>query len=310
MKKIKKIMPGLAAMLTTAIVIPRNGAMGRPAKDNPAILLVVFGTSYPKAKAAYENIEKVYEQEFPEAKIQIAFTSDYIRRKIQQRDNISIDNPLTALARLNDEGYVDVVVQSLHVIPGEEFHDMVNIVESLRGIEGKFGFKNITVGAPLLMSNADYHSVSAALASQFDEYTTGQERTPHKSPRDANETAIVFMGHGTEHPANSAYCQMANTLTANYKNVFLGTVEGYPTYDDVVAKLKSARVKNVRLMPFMVVAGDHALNDLTGKESDSWKSMLEKEGFAVDFNLKGMGENDNIAKIFVRHTEDAFMKFK
>jgi len=189
-----KIMAGLAAMLAMVIVIPSNGAMDRPAKDNPAILLVVFGTSYPEAQAAYENIEKVYKQEFPEAKIQIAFTSDYIRRKIQQRDNISIDNPLTALARLNDEGYVNVVVQSLHVIPGEEFHDMANIVESLSGIEGKFGFKNIAIGAPLLMSHGDYHNVSAALASQFDEYTTGRERTPHKSPRDANETAIVFMG--------------------------------------------------------------------------------------------------------------------
>jgi len=303
-------MAGLAAMLAMVIVIPSNGAMDRPAKDNPAILLVVFGTSYPEAQAAYENIEKVYKQEFPEAKIQIAFTSDYIRRKIQQRDNISIDNPLTALARLNDEGYVNVVVQSLHVIPGEEFHDMANIVESLSGIEGKFGFKNIAIGAPLLMSHGDYHNVSAALASQFDEYTTGRERTPHKGPRDANETAIVFMGHGTEHPANSAYSQMANTLAADYKNVFLGTVEGYPTYDDVVAELKAAKVKNVRLMPFMVVAGDHALNDLTGNETASWKSMLEREGFVVDFNLKGMGENDGIAKIFVQHTKDAFMKFQ
>jgi len=305
-----KIMAGLAAMLAMVIVIPSNGAMDRPAKDNPAILLVVFGTSYPEAQAAYENIEKVYKQEFPESKIQIAFTSDYIRRKIQQRDNISIDNPLTALARLNDEGYVNVVVQSLHVIPGEEFHDMANIVESLSDIDGKFGFKNITGGAPLLMSHGDYHNVSAALASQFDEYTTGQERTPHKSPRDANETAIVFMGHGTEHPANSAYSQMANTLAADYKNVFLGTVEGYPTFDDVLAELKAAKVKNVRLMPFMVVAGDHALNDLTGNETDSWKSMLEREGFVVDFNLKGMGENDDVAKIFVQHTKDAFMTFQ
>lgn len=306
----RKMMARLATMHTMAIFIPSNGAMDRPAKDNPAILLVVFGTSNHEAQAAYENIERVYKQEFPEAKIQIAFTSDYIRRKIQQRDNIYIDNPLTALARLNDEGYINVVIQSLHVIPGEEFHDMVNIVESVSGIDGKFGFKNITIGAPLLMSHADYHDVSAALASQFDECTTGQERTPHKSPRDPNETAIVFMGHGTEHPANSAYSQMANTLASDYKNVFLGTVEGYPTYDDVVAELKAAKVKNVRLMPFMVVAGDHALNDLTGNETYSWKSMLEKEGFAVDFNLKGLGENDDIAKIFVQHTKYALMKFQ
>ncbi|MDD4162592.1 MAG: sirohydrochlorin cobaltochelatase [Methanothrix sp.] len=305
----KKMLIGMAAVLAFALVAPVNGAMDRPARDSPAILLVMFGTSYPEAQAAYENIEKIYKNEFPEAKIQIAFTSDYIRRKILERDNISIDNPLTALARLNDEGYVNVVVQSLHIIPGEEFHDMANIVESIRGIDGKFGFKNLTIGWPLLMSHEDYRNVSTALAKQFDEFTTGTERTRHNSSRNADETAIVFMGHGTEHPANSAYSQMANILAEDYKNVFMGTVEGYPTYDEVVAKLNEAEVKNVRLMPFMVVAGDHALNDLTGNESDSWKSMLEKDGFKVDFNLMGMGENDDIAKIFVQHTKDALREF-
>jgi len=306
----KKLLIGMAAVFALALVAPVNSAMDRSAKDSPAILLVMFGTSYPEAQAAYENIERIYKAEFPEAKIQIAFTSDYIRRKIQERDNVSIDNPLTALARLNDEGYVNVVVQSLHVIPGEEFHDMANIVESIRGIDGKFGFKNLTIGTPLLMSREDYRNVSAALAKQFDEFTTGKERTPHKSPRNADETAVVFMGHGTEHPANSAYSQMANILAADYRNVFLGTVEGYPTFDDVVAELKEAKVKNVRLIPFMVVAGDHALNDLTGNETDSWKSLLEKDGFNVDFNLRGMGEDDDIAKIFVRHTKDALKKFQ
>ncbi|MDD1761303.1 MAG: sirohydrochlorin cobaltochelatase [Methanothrix sp.] len=306
----KRVRVGMAAMLALAFIAPTNVAMDRPAKDESAILLVMFGTSYPEAQAAYENIERIYKMEFPDAKIQIAFTSDYIRRKIQERDNISIDNPLTALSRLNDEGYVNVVVQSLHVIPGEEFHDMANIVDSIKGIEGKFGFKNLTIGMPLLMSNDDYRNVSAALASQFDECTTGTNRTPQKSPRDADDTAVVFMGHGTEHPANSAYCQMANILAEDHKNVFMGTVEGYPTFEDVLEDLKESEVKNVRLMPFMIVAGDHALNDLTGNESDSWKSMFEKEGIHVDFNLKGMGENDGIAEIFVQHTKEAFKEFR
>ncbi len=301
----KRLLIGRAAALALALIAPVSGAMDRPAKEGLAILLVMFGTSYHEAQVAYENIERIYRAEFPEAKIQIAFTSNYIRRKIQERDNISIDNPLTALARLNDEGYVNVVVQSLHVIPGEEFHDMANIVESIGGIDGKFGFKNITIGLPLLMSRNDYRNVSAALVKQFDEHTTGTERTPHKSLRNADEMAVVFMGHGTEHPANSAYSQMANMLAEDYKNVFLGTIEGCPAYDELVAELKAAKVKNVRLMPFMVVAGDHALNDLTGNESDSWKSMLVKDGFKVDFNLKGLGENDDIAKIFVQHTRDA-----
>ncbi len=306
----RKIALGLAALIAVAFVVPSYGAMDRPAKEDPAILLVVFGTSYPEAQAAYENIERVYREEFPQAEVRIAFTSDYIRRKLLDRDNVTIDNPLTALAHLNDEGYTDVVVQSLHVIPGEEFHDLANIVESVRGIEGKFGFLNLVLGEPLLMNLEDYRNVSRALASQFEQNTTGTERTPHSSPRDAGQMAVIFMGHGTEHSANSAYSQMANILAEDHENVFLGTVEGYPGYDEVLASLNESGVKKARLIPFMVVAGDHALNDLTGNESESWKSMLEKEGFEIDYNLLGMGENDGIVEIFVGHTKEAFAKFK
>jgi sirohydrochlorin cobaltochelatase len=306
----RKIALGLAALIAVAFVVPSYGAMDRPAKEDPAILLVVFGTSYPEAQAAYENIERVYREEFPQAEVRIAFTSDYIRRKLLDRDNVTIDNPLTALAHLNDEGYTDVVVQSLHVIPGEEFHDLANIVESVRGIEGKFGFRNLVLGEPLIMNLEDYRNVSRALASQFEQNTTGTERTPHSSPRDAGQMAVIYMGHGTEHSANSAYSQMANILAEDHENVFLGTVEGYPGYDEVLASLNESGVKKARLIPFMVVAGDHALNDLTGNESESWKSMLEKEGFEIDYNLLGMGENDGIVEIFVGHTKEAFAKFK
>ena len=306
----RKIALGLAALIAVAFVVPSYGAMDRPAKEDPAILLVVFGTSYPEAQAAYENIERVYREEFPQAEVRIAFTSDFIRRKLLDRDNVTIDNPLTALAHLNDEGYTDVVVQSLHVIPGEEFHDLANIVESIRGIEGKFGFRNLVLGEPLLMNLEDYRNVSRALASQFEQNTIGTERTPHSSPRDAGQMAVIFMGHGTEHSANSAYSQMANILAEDHKNVFLGTVEGYPGYDEVLASLNESGVKKARLIPFMVVAGDHALNDLTSNESESWKSMLEKEGFEIDYNLLGMGENDGIVEIFVGHTKEAFAKFK
>ncbi|MHB8118239.1 MAG: sirohydrochlorin cobaltochelatase [Methanothrix sp.] len=306
----RKLMLGLAAMLAIAFVMPTQGAMDRPAKENPAILLVVFGTSYPEAQAAYENVERIYTEQFPDAEIRIAFTSDYIRRKLLELDNVSIDNPLTGLAHLNDEGYVNVVVQSLHVIPGEEFHDLANIVDSVKGINGKFGFKNLVLGAPLLMTIEDYRNVSLALVSQFDQNTTGAERTLHSSPRNSSEMAVVFMGHGTLHPANSAYSQMANILAADHENVLLGTVEGYPGYDEVLASLKEADVKKARLMPFMVVAGDHALNDLAGNESESWKSMLEKEGFETDSSLKGMGENDGVVEIFVEHTRQAFAKFE
>ncbi|MCK9405205.1 MAG: sirohydrochlorin cobaltochelatase, partial [Methanothrix sp.] len=249
----RKIALGMAALIAVAFVVPSYGAMDRPAKEDPAILLVVFGTSYPEAQAAYENIERVYREEFSQAEVRIAFTSDFIRRKLLDRDNVTIDNPLTALAHLNDEGYTNVVVQSLHVIPGEEFHDLANIVESVRGVEGKFGFRNLVLGEPLLMNLEDYRNVSRALASQFEQNTTGTERTPHSSPRDAGQMAVIYMGHGTEHSANSAYSQMANILAEDHENVFLGTVEGYPGYDEVLASLNESGVKKARLIPFMVV---------------------------------------------------------
>lgn len=301
----KGFLTRMAAMLAISIAITCNGALYRPEKERLAILLVAFGTSYQEAQAAYDNIKRIYRLKFPDARVEIAFTSSYVRRKLRERDGISIDNPLTALARLNDEGYGNVAVQSLHVIAGEEFHDMANIVESIRKIRGKFGFKNIVIGAPLLMNLEDYLNVSAALSPQFDQLNSEAQRTEQGDSGGASETAIVLMGHGTEHPADSAYSQMANVLAADRKNVFLGTVEGYPAFDEVLMRLKASGLKKVRLMPFMIVAGDHAINDLTGKKSDSWKSILDKEGFLVDFNLKGMGENDGIAEIFVEHTKDA-----
>ena len=297
-------------VVAIALIMPSLGLMDRPAKKSSAILLIVFGTSYPEAQAAYLNIEKIYKEQFPDAEIRMAFTSDFIRRKLLERDNVSIDNPLTGLSNLNDQGYLNVVVQSLHVIPGEGFHDLANIVSSIRGVNGKFGFENLVLASPLLVSMQDYHSVSLALASQFDQNTTGALRTSNSSPRDPGKMAVVFMGHGTEHPANSAYSQMASILAKEHENVILGTVEGYPGYHEVLASLKESGVKKVRLMPFMLVAGDHALNDLTGKESESWMSMLEREGFKIDSNLKGMGENDGIVEIFVEHTKEAFARFK
>lgn len=300
----------MTVVIAIALIIPSLGAMDRTAKKSSAVLLIVFGTSYPEAQAAYLNIQKIYRKQFPDAEISIAFTSDYIRRKLQERDNVSIDNPLTGLSNLNDQGHLNVVVQSLHVIPGEEFHDLANIVGSVRGVKGKFGFENLVLASPLLTSMQDYHRVSQALTSQFDQNTTGALRTSNSTPRDPEKMAVVFMGHGTEHPANSAYSQMASILAKEHKNVFLGTVEGYPGYHEMRTSLLESGVKKVRLMPFMLVAGDHALNDLTGNESGSWMSMLEVEGFETDSNLKGMGENDSIVEIFVEHTKEAFARFK
>ncbi|MHC1631462.1 MAG: sirohydrochlorin cobaltochelatase [Methanotrichaceae archaeon] len=300
---------GLTIFLVISMIIPTYGVMNRPVKEEPAILLVAFGTSYPEAQASFDNIKEIYEKEFPNTEIRMAFTSDFIRRKILKRDGIFIDNPLTALATLNDEGYVNVVVQPLHVMNGEEYHDLLGIVDSLKMIDGKFAFNNLEIGDPLLTSMDDYEAVSAALASQFDK-TTDENRTVYENPRDPDEVGVVLMGHGTVHFSNSAYSQMAKILESDYDNVFMGTVEGYPTYEDVLEQAKESGVTKLRLMPFMIVAGDHATNDLAGDEDDSWKSMFESEGFETDAYLKGMGNNDEIVGIYVEHTKAALDEFE
>jgi len=276
----------------------------RAVKDEAAVLLVAFGTSYPEAQAAFDDIENLYKKELPNTEIRMAFTSDFIRQKIKRRDDVFVDNPITGLARLNDEGYVNVAVQSLHVIPGEEYHDLVNIVGSFRSIAGKFSFRSLALGTPLLIGIEDYRAVSAALRSQFH-WITDSGRRSHESVRDPGETAVILMGHGTEHFANSAYSQMANLLEKDYENVFLGTVEGYPELEDVLEKVKASGAERVRLMPFMVVAGDHAINDMAGDKTDSWKNIFEQEGFEVEVYLKGMGSNEAVAQIFVAHTRVA-----
>ncbi|MDD5767493.1 MAG: sirohydrochlorin cobaltochelatase [Methanothrix sp.] len=307
--KMLKIAAGITAFVLLAVAAPTSAQMSGAVKENPAVLLVVFGTSYPEAQAAFENVREMYQEEFPDAEVRIAFTSDYIRNKIKERDGIEIESPLTALAKLNDEGYQDVAVQSLHVISGEEFHDTANVVGCLSNLGETYAFRNLALGMPLLNSVEDYEATSEALQAQFDQTTAGLERTAVESPRDPRETAVVLMGHGTHHPAHSAYSQMASILEKDYENVFLGTVEGYPAFEDVLAKVKASGVSKVRLMPFMIVAGDHAVNDMAGDEDDSWKTLFEEEGFETEVYLKGMGENDDIAKIYVEHTREVLDSF-
>ncbi|MHC1593887.1 MAG: sirohydrochlorin cobaltochelatase [Methanotrichaceae archaeon] len=293
-------------MVISTIFSP-YGEVNRSVREESAVLLVAFGTSYPEAQAAFDDVEALYKKELPNTEIRMAFTSDFIRQKIRKRDDVFVDNPITGLARLNDEGYVNVAVQSLHVIPGEEYHDLMNIVVGFRSIAGKFSFRSLALGMPLLTGIEDYRAVSAALGFQFHSITDAGRRA-HESARDPGETAVVLMGHGTEHFANSAYSQMANLLEKDYENVFLGTVEGYPELEDVLERVKASGAGRVRLMPFMVVAGDHATNDMAGDEPDSWKSIFEQEGLEVEVYLRGMGSNEAVAQIFVAHTRAALGK--
>lgn len=269
-------------------------------QEHPAIALVAYGSLNPQALATYARIRERYEREFPGADVRLAFTSGYIRRRLLERDGNLIPNPFTVLAELQDTGHEEIVVQSLQIAPGEDFHQVALLVQGLSSTSGKFGFKSLEIGKPLLADLEDCMKVSAALASILESVTVDGEVRKH--PRDEHKSAVVLMGHGSRHPGDSVYSMMAKVLEREHTNVFLGTLGGYPDIDDVILKLKGSGAKEARLMPFLLVAGGHVQSDMVGESQNSWRSTIERDGFGTEVYLKGLGESEKIVEIFMEHT--------
>lgn len=249
------------------------------------ILVVSFGTSHLDTMGkTIEVIEKEMEERFQECNVYRAFTSGMIIRKLKRTEGISVDTVPEALSRMASDGIEEVIIQPTHIINGIENDRMM---EDL--MEHMSLFKRIRVGKPLLSSVEDYRKAIHAVMAET-ELDDGE--------------MLVLMGHGTDHHANSAYPTLEYTFHAlGYSQVLVGTVESFPELKNVMAKLKIAGKKKVALMPFMLVAGDHAKNDMAGEE-DSWKSQLEEEGYEVRVIMKGLGEFRGIRQIFVEHIED------
>jgi sirohydrochlorin cobaltochelatase len=280
--------------------------------EKMGIVLVSYGSLNSKARETYEKIRSDYVKAFPGADVRLAFTSDFIRRMLSEKQGIFFHNPHTVMAELFNQGCRNVVAQSLHVVPGSEFQQMASLVqvhvpEILRE---KSWFGNLEIGKPLLSSLQDCMKVSKALRPEFQSFEIEGQDHENESSADSEEVAYVLMGHGTSHSANRVYSQMAKVLEKDKKNVFLGTLEGFPGIDEVLLQTKKSGVKKVILMPFLLVAGGHALEDLAGDSANSWKRVFEQEGFRTEVNLKGLGENDAVVDIFVEHTRKAFRMFK
>lgn len=258
------------------------------AEMKKALLVVSFGTSFADTrKITIEAVEQKVQETFRDYEMRRVFTSNIIIDILRERDGIEVDTPEQALQKLKEEGFSEVIVQPLHVIPGAEFHDLLMIIRKFDG-----AFEKLTVGKPLLATTDDYMKVAEALKDQIPELK--------------EHDAVVLMGHGTHHPANASYGALERVFEdTDLENVFVGTVEGYPELDHVIKKLKQHHVEKVTLMPFMFVAGDHAQNDMAGDEEDSWKMILKNEGFVVDTILKGLGENPKIQAIYTQHIRDA-----
>jgi len=255
-----------------------------------AILVTSFGTSYADTRAlTIEAIEAKYAELYPDYEVVRAFTAQIIIDVLDERDGIDVMNVEEAFQYLKDNKFSDVIVQPTLVMNGAEYDDMVAVVEA-----EKENFVSLKVGAPLLTHVADYQNLVVALEDEVKAATT------------ADDEAVVFMGHGTHHFANSTYAALEYFFhDAGLDNVFIGTVEGYPELDDVIERLNENGIKKVTLYPLMLVAGDHASNDMAGDEEDSWKTVLKKEGFEVKTVLRGLGEDEMIQEIYVEHTEAA-----
>lgn len=256
-------------------------------RHKTGILLVTFGTSYYNAQQAFDNIDVKVKRTFPGTEVRWAYSSNFIREKLKKQ-GLDIDSPAEALAHLAADGYTHIAVQSLHIIPGEEYE---NLKKTVRAFNQMPKNSEVTLlGKPLLFHHKDMEMAAQAIKSIL----------PEKFGKDE---AVVFMGHGTHHRSNVYYTGFQYYLNQYSKSWLLGTVEGYPELKDVAAELKAKKIKTVRLMPFMSVAGDHAQNDMAGAEEDSWKSQLEAEGFKVNITLKGLAEYDEIVQIWIKHLQ-------
>ena len=253
------------------------------------LLAASFGTSYQDTRCrTIGAIEEDLEQAFPEYSVRRGFTSRMIINRVKTRDQIVIDSLEEALRRAADNGVKRLIVQPTHMMDGFEYTALADKVAEY----SRF-FEAAAVGKPLLSSEGDFQAVIQALTEETEEYDDG-------------ETAFCFMGHGTEAQANHVYRKLQEMfLAAGHENYFIGTVEAEPALEEVLAQVKKGSYKRAVLQPLMIVAGDHANNDMAGDEEGSWKRAFEEAGYEVSCILRGLGELEKIRRIFVRHAKEA-----
>ena len=260
----------------------------------PVILVVSFGTSYNDSRhitigAIEDAIREKYWQDYD---IRRAFTAQIIIDKLKKRDGITIDNMTEALDRCVEDGVKEIVVQPTHLMAGLEYADVKDELDKYAD-----KFDKISLGDPLLTSDDDYKKVAAAIKENMASFDDGK-------------TALCLMGHGTEADSNADYAKMQEVFkNEGLTQFFVGTVEAEPTCEDVIAAASAAGYKKAVLAPFMVVAGDHANNDMADEtDPDSWAAKFVAAGFEVTCLLQGLGQNVAVDDIYVSHVDDAIAK--
>jgi len=308
----------LFVMISAAGVFA-SGGMGASGPVKNAIVLASFGTTVPSAVKAITNITDAVKKAYPETEVRLTFTSNIIRSVWKKRqatpkewldqgipqEVLYVKNFIATVGDLLEDGYTNIIVQPTHMFFMEQAHDLqqyVNALSSIHTMKAKWKpIKNIVMGRPALGMPGDRYL--------YHDDVDGVVKTLAADVAMAKKEGalLVYMGHGNEHWSTGIYAETQKKMREVYPDVktFIGVVEGAPGIDDLLIALNHSKNKKIVLKPFMIVAGDHATNDMAGPEEDSWKSVLTAEGYAVKPVLSGLGSNNAFAHIFVDHIADA-----
>ena len=292
--EVKTATPALLAASQMGVQVYENPELQGLA-DKDAIVVMTFGTTFAenRAKTIDATIEGI-KAAHPGVKVVTAYTSHIIIDRVAANEGIKYPTPEEALAQLKAEGYTRVALTTLDVIPGMEYNYKLGVFNSY-----KQDFKKMTIGTPLMYWQGQ--------EEQADDVTEVLEAFATQFPKTKKGEGIVMMAHGTPNIANAYYAVIQEKLQEmGYDNVFIETVEGWPSLETIIPKLKAKKIKKVTIMPFMMVAGDHANNDMAGSEEDSHKSILEKEGIKVEAYIHGLGENEAVRNVFVERANAAW----
>ena len=257
-------------------------------RKTKAILVVSFGTSFHRTREkTIDRIEADIEAAYPDYQIYRAWTSKMIIAKLLRRDGVKVPTVAEAVEQMIADGITELIVQPTHVINGVENDLMKEDV-----LKRRDAFERVAFGDPLLISQEDNVAVIRAVMEEF--------------PDLKEDEALVLMGHGTTHYANAIYAALDYTFKdMGYSRVFLGTVEAYPSMESLKKQIRALGPKRLILAPFMVVAGDHAIHDMSGQDEDSWRSQFEREGYEVVCQMKGLGEYSGVRQIYLEHVREA-----
>lgn len=291
--EVKTATPALLEAAKIGVWTGENPAM-KNAPNKDAILVMTFGTTFTDTRAkTIDAVESAIQKQYPDIPVFEAYTSHIIIDRVKAKEGIQKLTPEEAFAKLKEEGYTRVAVVSLDIIPGMEYD--YNAIATKMQLSN---FKKLSLATPLM-----YFQGTEGEADQVVDFLNALSS---QLPKMGKNDATLIMAHGTPHPANAYYSVIQDRLhQLGMNNVFVYSVEGRPNLEDVIPKLKNGGYKNVTLMPIMMVAGDHANNDMAGDEPDSHKSILTKAGFNVKTYIHGLGENPNIRALYVQRAQEA-----